>query len=69
MGLSFVGHGERMALLRMANRQLEKKFGPLPSSVKERLETFSIAQLEQVLMDLLEAQSLKDLALDQSQEA
>jgi hypothetical protein len=52
-------HGQRqLALL-----QLETKFGPLPSEIKQRLESLSSDQLRQLSMDLLKAQSLQELGL------
>jgi hypothetical protein len=55
--------GERNALQRMAMRQLEVRFGPLPTPAKERLAALSVAQLEQLILDFVHAKSLKDLGL------
>jgi Domain of unknown function (DUF4351) len=76
MGLTYYDHikrdgiregealGERLALRRTAIRQLEAKFGPLSTTVKERLETLSTAQLDSLLIDIIKAQSLKELGLE-----
>ena len=44
--------------------QLEAKFGPLSPEVKQRVEQLSPEQLVQVLLDLVKAQSLKELHLE-----
>jgi hypothetical protein len=43
---------------------LEAKFGPLAPEVKQRVEALSAEQLRQVLLDLVKAQSLKELHLE-----
>jgi hypothetical protein len=52
--------GER----RSALRQLEAKFGPLSGEVKQRVEALSPEGLAQLQLDLLKAQSLKELRLE-----
>jgi hypothetical protein len=52
--------GRREAALQL----LEAKFGPLSSGVKERVEALSVEQLLQLTLDLLKAQSLKELRLE-----
>jgi hypothetical protein len=47
-----------------ALRQLEAKFGPLTPEVKRRVEALSAEQLQQLTLDLLKAQSLKELNLE-----
>lgn len=47
-----------------ALRQLEAKFGPLPPEVKQRVEALSSEQLGQVLLDLIKADSLKEVHLE-----
>jgi hypothetical protein len=44
--------------------QLEAKFGPLSPEVTQRVEALSSEQLRQVLLDLVKAQSLKELNLE-----
>jgi hypothetical protein len=44
--------------------QLEAKFGPLSEAVRQRLEALSPDQLRQLTLDLLKAQSLKELRLE-----
>jgi hypothetical protein len=49
---------------RSALRLLEAKFGPLPPDVPRRVEALSPAELAQLQLDLLKAQSLKELRLE-----
>jgi hypothetical protein len=42
---------------------LEKKFGPLPAGVKQRIESLSLEELHHLLSDLIGSQSLKELHL------
>jgi hypothetical protein len=44
--------------------QLEAKFGPLSLEVKQRVEALSSEELRQVLLDLVKAQSLQELHLE-----
>jgi hypothetical protein len=44
--------------------QLEIKFGPLASAVKERVESLSPEGLRQIQVEILKAESLKALRLD-----
>jgi hypothetical protein len=48
---------------KMALMLLEKKFGPLPPEARQRLEALSVEQLSQLMLDLLNAPSLKELHL------
>ena len=57
--------GERNALLRTATRLLEAKFGSLSDAIKQRLRALSIEQLDQLMVDFVQAQSLKDLRLQE----
>ena len=59
--------GERKGLEYVAMRQLEIKFGPLPTPAKEQIAAMSLAQLKQLIEDLLRAESLKDLRLGESE--
>jgi Domain of unknown function (DUF4351) len=52
--------GER----RFALRLLEAKFGPLAAELKQRVEALSPEELEQLSLDLMKAQSLKELRLE-----
>jgi hypothetical protein len=52
------GHRESLLLL------LEKKFGPLSSEVKQRVQALLPDQVRQLQLDVLTAQSLKDLQLE-----
>ena len=55
-----IEQGER----RSALRQMEAKFGPLNVKVKQRVEDLSSNALAQLQLDLLNAQSLEELRLD-----
>jgi flagellar biosynthesis/type III secretory pathway protein FliH len=52
--------GERRSTLRL----MEAKFGPLTPKVKQRVEALSPQALTQLQLDLLQAQSLEELRLD-----
>ena len=45
--------------------QLEAKFGTLAPEVKQRVETLSLENLDQLLLGLVKAQSLKELHLEE----
>jgi hypothetical protein len=51
--------GERQLTLLL----LEKKFGTLPPAVKQRLESISPEELRRLALDFVQAQSLKELGL------
>ena len=55
-----IEQGERRAAL----RQMEKKFGPLPAEVEQRVETLSPEALARLQLDLLDAHTLEELRLD-----
>lgn len=55
-----IEQGERRAAL----RQMEKKFGPLSAEVKRRVEALSPESLARLQLDLLDAQALEELRLD-----
>jgi hypothetical protein len=55
-----IEQGER----RSALRQMEAKFGPLSPAVKQRVEALSPEALAQLQLDLLKAQALEELRLD-----
>jgi hypothetical protein len=52
--------GQRQTAL----KQLEVKFGPLSPEVRQRVEALTSEQLTQLSVDLLEAESLKELHLE-----
>jgi hypothetical protein len=49
---------------RLLQKQLEKRFGPLPPAVVERLRSWPYEDLEELGERLLEAHSLKELGLE-----
>ena len=49
----------------MALQLLEDRFGPLSPAVRQRVEALSPEELRQLTRDLLKAQSLKDLRLEE----
>ena len=51
---------ERRDLVR---KQLDKKFGPLPQVVLDRLGTLTAERLEEIALSFTEAATLKDLGL------
>ncbi len=55
-----IEQGER----RSALRQIEAKFGPLSPKVKHQVEALSPEALAQLQLDVLKAQTLEDLHLD-----
>ncbi len=55
-----IAHGERRLTLRL----IEAKFGPLSLEVKQQVESLSGEALAQLQIDLLKAQTLKELGLD-----
>jgi hypothetical protein len=48
---------------RMALSQLEAKFGPVPAEVRQQVEALALEQLRQLGLDILKAQSLDELHL------
>jgi uncharacterized protein DUF4351 len=55
-----IEQGERRSALRL----MEAKFGPLTAKVKQQVEALSSNALAQLQIDLLKAQSLEELRLD-----
>ncbi len=55
-----IEQGERRSALRL----MEAKFGPLTAKVKQQVEALSSNALAQLQLDLLKAQSLEELRLD-----
>ncbi len=49
---------------RSVRLQLEKRFGPLPPAVRERLDQWPAERLDDLVLALLEAPSLKALGLE-----
>jgi hypothetical protein len=53
-------HGKRQLTLRL----LEAKFGPLSPAVRERVESLPPEELQKLALELMKAQSLKELRLE-----
>ena len=56
-----VQQGEKSEAIAIINRQLKKRFGELTETLKSRIETLSVEQLESLGESLLDFQSLDDL--------
>ena len=56
--------GEVTALRRVLQRQLEKRFGPLPQPARERIEGLPPERLEELTVTVMDAKSLKELGLE-----
>ena len=55
-----IEQGERRSALRL----MEAKFGPLSAKVKQQVEALSPEALAQLQLDVLKAQALKELRLE-----
>lgn len=53
--------------LRTLRKLLEKRFGPLSPAVLTRLEAFSEVERDRITVQLLDARSLAELGLDETQ--
>lgn len=60
---SFDVSGRLRALRDTLRKQLIKKFEPLPEPVANQLSALTAEQLEEKLLAILDAQSLKDMGL------
>jgi hypothetical protein len=49
--------GERTVVM----RQIEKRFGPVPASARQRLEGMTLPEVEETALRVLDAESLEDL--------
>ncbi|MCI0702985.1 MAG: DUF4351 domain-containing protein [Planctomycetia bacterium] len=47
----------------VVRKQLAKKFGPLPQDILQQIETLSVERLDEILLAILDAKSLKELGL------
>jgi flagellar biosynthesis/type III secretory pathway protein FliH len=59
-----IEQGIERGMRRAALRQMEKKFGPLSAEVQRRVEALSPEALARLQLDLLDAQTLEELRLD-----
>jgi Domain of unknown function (DUF4351) len=59
---SFVRLGIIDAHVKTVLRQLNKKLGEVPIELQEQIRSFSIAQLETLFDDLLDFETINDLA-------
>lgn len=57
--------GEKRGRHASLRELLEARFGTLPESVEQRLQTMSLPEMKDLAKALLKAQSLADLGLDQ----
>lgn len=55
--------GQPVATRRLLLMQLERRIGPLAPSVRSQIESLSLAQLEQTLLDLVSVATLAELGL------
>ena len=53
--------GRQQEGISILRRQIEKRFGSLPPALEERLASLSIAELEDLSLRILDAQSVNDL--------
>ncbi len=53
--------GKQQEGIFILRRLIEKRFGPLPPAIDERLAGLSIAELEDLSLQVLDAQSVNDL--------
>jgi hypothetical protein len=56
--------GDEQGERRLTLRLMEAKFGPLTSKVKQQVEALSPEALNQLQLDLLTAQALEELRLE-----
>jgi Domain of unknown function (DUF4351) len=59
---SFVRLGIKEAHVKTILRQLNKKLGEVPIELQEKIRGFSIAELETLFDDLLDFETINDLA-------
>ncbi len=57
-GLTQGRHDGELAVLM---RQIEKRFGNVPPTLRERLDKMSVAEVEAVALRLLDARSIEEL--------
>jgi hypothetical protein len=56
-----LGRERRVGELTLLRRQLDKKFGPVPAWVEERLSKATVPEIEDLALRLLDAATLDDL--------
>lgn len=61
MQQSFINQGRKEGALSIVERQLTRRFGPLPKTVRKKIEKASLEQLEAWSDVLPDAQSLKQV--------
>ena len=64
MATGWLEQGRVRGLREAACKQLEKKFGPLGPDVPLQLDRLPIERIEQLLIEILDAESLDDLGLE-----
>ena len=64
MAMTYVEQGRQEGRRELLQNQLEKRFGPLSASVRERLQSLSRERLIELSLAVLDAQSLRELGLE-----
>jgi hypothetical protein len=64
MTTSFIERGRQLERREVLRKQLTKRFGPLSAAVEQRLQSLSMDRMEELLLAILDARSLKDLGLE-----
>ena len=59
-GEQMLAQGEERGLRSILRKQLQRRFGPLPAEIVEKIERAPSMRLEEWLMRLLDARSLDD---------
>jgi hypothetical protein len=69
MGLTWREEGAIEGKRQLLQRQLERRFGPLGAAARRRLESWPVERVDEVGLQLLDAQSLRELGLEEDQPA
>jgi hypothetical protein len=63
----FVRKAREEGINQVVRRQLERRFGPLPDSITNRISELSGPETAKLSLDILDARSLQDLFADSGQ--
>ena len=55
--------GRQEGRLELVRRQLEKRFGPLPDAARQKLESLTAEQIDDIGLAMLDASTLEELGL------